>query len=705
MAKGTQEIDIIQGISNSILDSIMENIDEGVAITDELGRIVYLNRAAKTLLGDSEIIGKTLEQRLNFFNIRDSQERPVSPEELPSNRSLRGEQLVNQEIIIRTPKGKKFLNFKSLPVYTEGSITGALLLFTDITDAKRIRLPELKNKQEMMLNKIGRICNSTLNTEEMIAKIAQNIKDFVECDSVVILTSSEDQWILRTSAGMPIPPESRSIAMSDFSSAAKTLHTKRTLILNSPRKGDSGYQRIFGKEQLRSYAIFPIVFGGEIQGLISINNTRKRRKISHNDVVLVTSVSHHISIALEKARVLEEQKRKTSELEVVNLMSTEIIRGLEIDRLLDHAAKIISKLVPSDGSAIYIFDPFAKRITNSFFDLIPTNLRAALTENELILKIIRSKRPILINNESKIKAEHERLYEQGLCSFIGLPIMFEDTVIGALCSVGLKPEHKFDPHDIELFQSLGRNISIAIKNAELFEEHKEISSTLQMSLLPEVPLIEGIDLGVHYESATRRAMIGGDFYDFFKISDDEYGIVVGDISGKGIGAAADSTLVKNILKGFAMEGYVLVDVMRHLNRWITRQMAEEKFATLIFAVYNKALSTVIYANAGHPYPLIFGTRRGFIRESDLVIGIDPDQTFKLISFRIEPGEIIVFYTDGLIEAKRGKEVFGENRLVRTVRDCSQLKAQEIADALCHRAAEFTRKELTDDILTVVLRKR
>ena len=240
----------------------------------------------------------------------------------------------------------------------------------------------------------------------------------------------------------------------------------------------------------------------------------------------------------------------------------------------------------------------------------------------------------------------------------------------------------------------------------LLAERTRIASALQASLLPaQLPDIPGCELAALYEPAGDGHEIGGDFYDIFPLGADRWGVALGDVSGKGAEAAAVTGLVRYTLRTLAMGAEDPSQVLAKLNEVLLREAADERFCTLIYAV-------AVPDEAGLRLRLCLGGHHpALLRRSDGVVepvgrlgtalGLVADPDLHDANVKLEPGDVLCLFTDGLVEARRGRELFGSDRAAtELVAQTSAL--QELVDRLARAARQFQQGQLTDDLAVLAI---
>ncbi|MDE3025134.1 MAG: serine/threonine-protein phosphatase, partial [Acidobacteriota bacterium] len=248
--------------------------------------------------------------------------------------------------------------------------------------------------------------------------------------------------------------------------------------------------------------------------------------------------------------------------------------------------------------------------------------------------------------------------------------------------------------------------ALAIDNARLYQQQKEFADTMQRSLLPRTrPAASGLQVGEVYESSA-RVDVGGDIYDFVTLEDGRLAVVLGDVTGHGVEATADMAMAKFVFRSLAREHPEPADFLAAANDVIVDEIAPGKFITMAYLAIDGVRGEVACASGGHPPPRVLlpdGEVRG-LEHGGLALGIEPGQRYAEQREELPPGATIVVYTDGVIEARRRRELYGIERLDALLSRHRELAPQALADAIAADARAFADGELADDLAVVVIRR-
>lgn len=253
------------------------------------------------------------------------------------------------------------------------------------------------------------------------------------------------------------------------------------------------------------------------------------------------------------------------------------------------------------------------------------------------------------------------------------------------------------------------NLKEMTARQERLKAEMDMSAQIQMGMLPQELEDSGAERDFAISATIHPAKsVGGDFYDFFIIDDDRIGIVMADVSGKGIPAALFMMISKIILGNAARRGTSVEDIMYRANRQLCANNPEMLFVTIWFGIYQVKERMVRYVNAGHDYPALYRCREGKFSlveaENDFLVGFDPDTEYHERILKLEPGDKLFLYTDGIPEAHNpAEELYGDERMLAALDRCADRTQEEFLEAFDAEVRGFIGEaDQFDDMTTLIL---
>jgi serine phosphatase RsbU (regulator of sigma subunit) len=346
------------------------------------------------------------------------------------------------------------------------------------------------------------------------------------------------------------------------------------------------------------------------------------------------------------------------------------------------------RLAPAVGAVLFRPQPFSPRLRRLFADR-----RSLLLEPRLARELGGSYgllAPFL---------------EKGSTAAI-VPLSTQADVLGTLTLLSLDPARPLAPADIELALSVGGQAALALENARLYQQEKRFLDTIQRSLLPRGrPNVKGIAVGDVYEPSA-RVDVGGDVYDYLILDDGRLAVVLGDVTGHGVDAAADMAMAKFVFRSLAREHPEPGDFLAAANEVVLDEVAANKFISMLYLIVDPVHDEVSCACAGHPWPRVVAPdgRIETLPATGLVLGVDSGQRYEVVRRGFVPGASVVLYTDGVVEARRGRDLYGDERLDALLASSAELEPEALARAVVDDCRAFAGGDLGDDCAVVVIRR-
>jgi serine phosphatase RsbU (regulator of sigma subunit)/anti-sigma regulatory factor (Ser/Thr protein kinase) len=288
-----------------------------------------------------------------------------------------------------------------------------------------------------------------------------------------------------------------------------------------------------------------------------------------------------------------------------------------------------------------------------------------------------------------------------------IPLVARGQRLGTL-AVGRHAGHRHDPDEIAVLEDVARRSALAVDNARIHAERRRVAHTLQQSLLPPVlPIVSGIGFAAEYVPTGDDAEVGGDFYDVVPLPNDRWLVVVGDVSGKGVQAATVTGLVRDVIRVLVRDGRPLPEALARLNDTLVER-GGGRYCTLALAAVGHGARGKLDVSlhlAGHDRPVLLrgDGRASFVGTGGTALGLLEKIESPVASVLLAPGDSLVFYTDGVTERRRGRELFGTTRLRDAVAPLAGYSADVVAARLRSATLGFSAEAPRDDIAILVLR--
>lgn len=430
--------------------------------------------------------------------------------------------------------------------------------------------------------------------------------------------------------------------------------------------------------------------------------------------------------ALDRARLYEVQAREAerkgflAEASVLLGASLEPTRTLTeltrlaVPRLADWCTVAVPGVVAPETVAVAHIDPDKVRLAEELGRRYPPRSDAA-TGAPAVLRGAPSQLVPVIPDEMLVAGaqdeEHLAIIRAlGLRSGLIVPLVARGRVLGALTLISAESGRIYDESDLAFAEDLGRRAGVAMENARLYANEHHIAATLQQSLLPgRLPAIPGAESAARYVAAG-GGEVGGDFYDLFELEDGGgWAAVLGDVCGKGPEAASLTALARHTLRA---ESDLLAPgvVLGRLNAAVLRQRTDARFLTAVYVWLRPAdtgLRAVI-ASGGHPPALVLRRdgRVDQVKPAGPLIGVFGAARYAEEEAPLEPGDALVLYSDGVIEARTPgpeRRFFGLPRLSDLLTAHAGASAEELAGGIETALVGFQQEALGDDVALLVVR--
>lgn len=346
-------------------------------------------------------------------------------------------------------------------------------------------------------------------------------------------------------------------------------------------------------------------------------------------------------------------------------------------------------------------------------------IEAITVDTDLSLRqlVLDSKRPLLIDDVANDRrTKHIKKLNISIGSLISVPLLSHNEIIGILHATK-DFQYGFDQDDIDVLTTFADHVGIAIENSKLiakslererFQQEIMVAQQMQKRLLPQkVPHYDEIDIAALSEPSLE---VGGDYYDFVVLDSHRVGIVIGDVSGKGVSAAFYMAEVKGIFQSLSKLCASPRELVMRANQALMDSLERRAFISLLYAIVDISKAQMTLARAGHcPMVYISGNSSGLIRPTGIGLGLTNDQLFddstQETTLNLKKGDICVFYTDGVNESRnQNGDEFGFDRLVEATTRSRMESAERIKENILNEIRNYTGNSSYEDDMTLVVIK-
>jgi sigma-B regulation protein RsbU (phosphoserine phosphatase) len=427
---------------------------------------------------------------------------------------------------------------------------------------------------------------------------------------------------------------------------------------------------------------------------------------------------------IKEAVVSRIELTTTDKLRLLLDITKKISRSLDLQEVLNLVMDTLDSLIPYDAAGIYVLRcarggaissgeqvcEFRTEAVRGYDIDELTELRLKIGEG-IIGNVALTGDPVIspdVRNDPRYINARERTRSEMVA-----PIISNDEVIGVF-DLESDRLNAYTHDDLQVLLLLASQVAIIIEKVMLHEQliekkrlegQLEVARQVQLELLPaQDPQLEGFDIS-GYNFTTEE--VSGDYYDWVRIYEDQIGIVVADVSGKGVPAALLMAFLRASLRAAIHIGYAPHISMAKVNYLLWESIERHQFVTAFYSVLDASNKTLAYTNAGHSPPLLLekdGSAR-FIERGGMPLGMFRDTRYYEYYLSMEPGQVLVLYTDGVTEATnpRGEE-YGTARLESAVRAGRMLPARELIDFIYRDVLDWTEGQGANDDITFFIVK-
>jgi phosphoserine phosphatase RsbU/P len=568
---------------------------------------------------------------------------------------------------------------------------------------------DLREQVEPLLLEVADALSTTLDLDTSLRRVAELVRKVIDYEifAILLLNEKTQELHVRFQIGYPAHVAER-LRIKVGDGVTGLAAQRREAILVGDVTKDAQY--IAAVPNVRSELAVPLIVKNRLIGVIDIE-AQQADYFHEEHKRLLTLIASRMAVGIENARLHTRTSRQARTLMLLNEIARELTSILNLDELFKRIAELLSRLIDYQMFSILLLDAAGEKLQHRFSLRFQENIQLkhdVPIGSGVVGYAVQHKQAVLVPDVTK-DSRYIRLNPETR-SELAAPLIYKDKVIGVLDLEHTRRGFFTDDHK-RTVSTLAAQVAIAIENAQLYEQIARqekrlerdlaLARELQFRLLPQsLPTCTNLDVAAKFAPA--RA-IGGDLYDFMNYSLSRLAIVVGDVSGKGAPAAIYAALVSGILRSHAPIEPGPAEMLSAVNFSLGERRIDGQFVSLIYAVWDDIHRTLQVASSGLPRPLYCHNGKiEVIEATGLPLGLFDDADYDEFSFKAKPGEMFVFFSDGILDARnKAGDMFGRHRVEEIVARCAEVSADCVVQSLFKAVAEHAAGVETFDDQTVV----
>lgn len=567
---------------------------------------------------------------------------------------------------------------------------------------------------EALLVEVSDVLNTTLELDTLLHRVAEVVKRVIDYEVFAILLLNERTQELRFRFQIGHQPEvvNKIRVKIGEGVTGRAVKERRAILVNDVARETEYIKAV---AHVRSELAVPLITKNRVIGVIDIEAPQPGY-FKEEHARLLTLIASRIAVSIENARLYSRVLRQANTLALLNEISRELTSILNLDQLLKRIGDLLLEIIDYQMFSILLLDETRQKLVHRFSLRFKESVQIKHDipiGHGLVGAAVEQKKVILAPDVSKdhryIKLNPETRSE------ICVPLIYKDKVIGVLDLEHTRRGY-FNEDHVRTMSTLAGQIAIAIENAQLYEritvEEQRLERDLSMArevqhhlLPPAVPVLKNAEVAARFNPAHA---IGGDLYDFLDYKPPRACIAIGDVSGKGAPAALYAALVSGIVRSLAPSEPSPAEMLAAVNHSLNQRRLDAQFVVLTCALWDDEQRTMLVANSGLPRPIY--CRNGhahMIEAAGLPLGMFEDVSYEEIAIQSVPGDVFVFFSDGIVDASNEKDdQFGRVRIEQVITKTCNGNARQIVDALFQATEKFSAgAPVFDDQTAVVLKVR
>lgn len=682
-----------------VLHAIMENTDTCLAYLDPDFTFVAVNSTYATGSGHTvdELIGRG---HFDLFPDADNESHFRRARETGDAVGFRAKPF---QFPGQPWRGVTYWDWRLTPVKDDsGVLQGFAFSLLDVT--RRVRQQLFSDA----INRLDEVIHSNLDFRGILTHVLPELAHAIGSEFVsVALLGSDGLWRVEEVFGLSEELKKRTFTDEEFPAAAAAVKSGPSAVFRfDPETPKSALADGLG---IQTMLVASLSIPGRPMGALTFGYLSGPGEFDELAVDFAGKTAASLSLALNNARLFHEATHTARLSEALATVNEILLSALTVQGVIARLVGEVSEIAGADKSLVIDVRGGMYTVTharNISEDVIGVSHDASYYP--AFAAAVTTKAPVLIeDNWNDPLTNKDFVVPYDLRAFQLLPMMTQGVVTNVLAFAYSSPQ-VFDEHDHRSAARMSAAMSVALNNARLYENEHLIADRLQDALLAMPQRVEGVEFAHAYNSATQGSRVGGDFYDVFPLDRAHVGITIGDVAGKGLNAAVLTSLAKNTIRAHANEpGKTPSRILSLANDTIFRATSDESFVTLFFGILDITDGRLLYANAGHPAAVAVDPSGDLtlLPPTGPILGAFEGLDFEEAEALLDADDVLFLYTDGLTEARRDGDFYGEGRLRDILATLRGSGPDEAVETVLTSVLEFSGGRLRDDLALLAIRRQ
>lgn len=557
------------------------------------------------------------------------------------------------------------------------------------------------------LARVNEILLAARTVDDVLTRLVNDVSIEAGADRCLIIEVRGNMYTAARIRGVREDLIDQERSSSCFRAVALAVQERRPVLIDDAWTDPRTNKDFVHSYDLRAFELLPIIEGDRVTHVLALVFDSPQ-EFNELDAEAAERISVAMTVAMGNAKLYERERRARRVNEALSAIDQEIYSTLDRREVLVRVGPLAAEALGADGALLWVQDGddwSVLYVHEAPGDLIGSAFPAA--ELPLITAAIKGGAPIAIEDVMIDARTNPFLRAKiGLKSVLLTPVFVAGRPVAVVFFV-YRTQRSFSDEEVAWVSRLASSLGLAMANAELYQSERRIAETLQETLVVLPHRVPGVEFSHAYKAATHElGRVGGDFVDLFEVRCDFIGIVIGDVAGSGIDAAVITSLVRNTIRAYAIDGLSPSAAVEKSNNVMKRFTDLDAYVTLFFGMLSTRTGLFHYVSAGHPPALVLSSKAAIeeLAGRNPIMGAFENTKFHEAQTVLAPGDRLVLYTDGVTEARAPDAggFLGVGGFEQLLQIHTGQATRKLADTLMKDVVEFSKGVLRDDAAILVV---